>query len=158
MLTLYRMLWYNASQDIDNGRVFQRFRDKSFSRVKALACLPNVPAGLWELVERTVLAKNLLHMRQRSRSLAWLRPYITQVMRCAVKHFQVVVTLSHIWRGDTEINTFQYVLKGRTTMYRSILLWLLLLSAMATWIVNALMPSMALRPLIVLWFLLVCPG
>ncbi len=45
-------------------------------------------------------------------------------------------------------------------MYRSILLWptLLLLSAMATWIVNALMPSMALRPLIVLWFLLVCPG
>ncbi len=29
---------------------------------------------------------------------------------------------------------------------------------MATWIVNAVMPSMALRPLIVLWFLLVCPG
>lgn len=45
-------------------------------------------------------------------------------------------------------------------MNRSILLWptLLLFSAMATWIVYALLPSMALRPLIVLWFLLVCPG
>ena len=39
-------------------------------------------------------------------------------------------------------------------------LWpvLLVLSALATWIVYALLPGSALRPLIVLWFFVICPG
>lgn len=45
-------------------------------------------------------------------------------------------------------------------MQRSTWLWpiLLLLSALGTWIVYAVLPASVLHPLIVLWFLTICPG
>jgi len=45
-------------------------------------------------------------------------------------------------------------------MQRSAWLWpiLLLLSVLATWVVTAVWPAFVLRPLVILWFLAVCPG